>query len=306
MITEARIVGEGTNYPLSAELALPDGQGPFPAAVLVHGSGTSDKDERIGKLTPFKDLAYGLARQGIAVLRYDKRPYKHARRMMKDGLITVREETIEDAVRASRMLKNDPRIDSKKVFIIGHSMGAMLAGRIDAEGGDFAGIIMMAGTPNRMEDLLLRQLREVHKDSRGLVKWIVGRQLRKMEKQLGGLYDMDEETAKQKKFGGGTTLWYFREMGMHPAAEYLNAHSKPVLIMQGENDAQVSLTEDFDKWKDVLKDRENVTYRQFPGLSHLFVPSAERTILKASKESRKEKHIPDNVIEEIAAWIHSL
>ncbi|MBR5981737.1 MAG: alpha/beta fold hydrolase, partial [Firmicutes bacterium] len=119
-------------YPLDGLLTLPDGtEGPFPAVVMVHGSGPSNKDEKVLKLTPFKDLAEGLAKHGIASLRYDKRTFAHARKMKKLDL-TAREETIDDAVAALDMLKNDRRIDTNRIFILGHSMGAMLAPRIDA------------------------------------------------------------------------------------------------------------------------------------------------------------------------------
>ncbi|MBQ2481395.1 MAG: prolyl oligopeptidase family serine peptidase, partial [Treponema sp.] len=70
--------------------------------------------------------------------------YSHPFMMMKKQ-ITVREETIEDAVTAAGLLRSDGRIDAERIFIVGHSMGAMLAPRIDAEGGNFRGLIMMAG-----------------------------------------------------------------------------------------------------------------------------------------------------------------
>ena len=77
MISEKITVGEGGEYPLNGLLTLPDGEGPFPAVVMVHGSGPSDMDERVMKLTPFKDLAEGLAGHGIVSLRFDKRTYAH-------------------------------------------------------------------------------------------------------------------------------------------------------------------------------------------------------------------------------------
>ena len=98
MISEKITVGAGTDYPLKGLLTLPDGPGPFPAVVLVHGSGSSNMDEKIYKLTPFKDLAEALAGHGIAAIRYDKRSYTHGLKMLRQGDITVRQETIEDAL----------------------------------------------------------------------------------------------------------------------------------------------------------------------------------------------------------------
>ena len=149
MIQEPIILGQSTRFPLKGLLTLPEGSGPFPAVVLVHSSGSSNMDEKVGKLTPFKDIALGLAQRGIASVRYDKRSYAHGLKMVLDKghPITVREETIDDALQAARLLRSDSRIDADRVFLLGHSMGAMLAPRIEAEGGDFAGLILLAGTP---------------------------------------------------------------------------------------------------------------------------------------------------------------
>ena len=84
MIQESIILGQNTRYPLKGLLTLPAGSGPFPALVLVHGSGSSNMDEKIGKLTPFRDIAQGLAARGIACIRYDKRSYAHGLKMVLD------------------------------------------------------------------------------------------------------------------------------------------------------------------------------------------------------------------------------
>ena len=104
MIREKVIVGEGTEYPLNGMLTIPEADGPVPTVVMVHGSGSSNMDEKVMKLTPFKDLAEGLARHGIASLRYDKRSFAHGRKMLKAGDVKVKEETIDDAVLAVNML----------------------------------------------------------------------------------------------------------------------------------------------------------------------------------------------------------
>ena len=158
MIIENIVVGEGTKYPLKGILTLPeDRQTQVPAVVFVHGSGSSNMDEKVGKLTPFKDLAEGLAQLGIASVRYDKRSFAHPFKILREKIITVKEETIEDAIRATELLKRDSRIDKDNIFIAGHSMGGMLAPRIDAEGGNYKGLILMAGSPRRLEEIMLDQ-----------------------------------------------------------------------------------------------------------------------------------------------------
>ena len=242
MAEERVIVGAGTKYPLNGLLTIPEqAAGPVPAVVFVHGSGSSNMDEKVGKLTPFKDLAEGLAKHGIASVRYDKRSYAHGLKMVREKnlVITVKEETIEDAVLATELLKQDPRIDPENIFIVGHSMGAMLAPRIDAEGGNYRGLILMAGTPRTLEEVMVGQMEDIMAGSKGLMSKLLVRQLQKISRSFAGMYELTDEAAKAKKMGNGTTLYYFKEMGEHPAADYLRDLQKPMLIMQGEKDFQV-------------------------------------------------------------------
>jgi len=305
MAQEKVTVGKNTDYPLSGILCLPDQiDTPVPAAVFVHGSGSSDMNEHVGGLYPFFDLAEGLMHRGIASLRYDKRSYAHGRKMLKNiHPITVYEETIEDAILAVNMLKNDPRIDPDKVFLIGHSMGAMLAGRIDAEGADCAGLVMMAGIPFTLDEVLERQITELAEGSKGLIGWIMRKQLNKIKASFEGLYEKDPEELKQTKMGGGTTLYYFREMGDHPVSMYLKDNQKPILIMQGEKDFQVRADTDYKAFQEMLGGKDNVTFRLFPGLNHMFVTAKSDRITDSKNEYKDSRHIPDNVIQTISDWI---
>lgn len=303
MISEKIIIGQGTEYPLNGLKLIPcSAEGKVPGVVFVHGSGPSNMDEQIYRLTPFRDLAEGLAERGIASVRYDKRTFVHAGKMRRQTL-TVREETIEDAIIASQLIKNDPRVDADSVFIIGHSMGAMLAPRTDAEGGDFRGLILMAGTPLRLEDIVVRQLKQAGQSKGKLMKAVVSLEDRIYSKKFDGLYDMPDETAKKKKFAGSLTLYYFKEMGKKTAADYLLETEKPALIMQGGMDFQCLASEDYEMFRQLLKDRKNTEFRLYEKLNHLFVKGIYNDILKAGKEYRTEQHIGADVIDDIAAFI---
>ena len=305
MITEKIIIGENTKYPLNGLLTLPeDVTFPVPAVVFVHGSGASNMDEKVGKLTPFKDLADGLAGHGIASVRYDKRSFAHGLKLLlREKDITVKIETIDDAVLATELLKKDPRIDKNRIFIIGHSMGAMLAPRIDSEGGNYRGLILMAGSPRKLEEIMLDQNDEVLRSTKGLVQWIVKKQVSKVTALFDGLYQLTDEEAKKKKVGGGTTLYYFKEMGEHAAADYLKNLEKPILVMQGEKDFQATAAKDFEAYKQLLSDKDNVTFHLYENLNHAFVPSVYGNIMKAKQEYNVEQHIGKEVITDIANWI---
>lgn len=306
MIQEPITLGQNTPFPLKGMLTLPDDlTAPVPAVVLVHGSGSSNMDEKVGKLTPFKDIAEGLAARGIACIRYDKRSFAHGLKMLRDKntVITVWEETIEDALLAAQLLRADGRIDPKRVFLAGHSMGGMLAPRIECAGGDFAGLILLAGSPRRLEEILLEQTREALDGMRGLARWITKKQLAKLEQTFAGLYDLPDDEARAKKVGGGTTLYYFKDMGHPSVAYWLSKTAKPMLVMQGEKDAQVKASVDYKLYQELLGDRENVTFRLYPGLNHAFVPARFDSIADAKKEFTPERHIGAQVLDDLAGWI---
>ena len=304
MKQESIILGHNTPYPLKGLLTLPDGDGPFPALVLVHGSGSGNMDEKVGKLTPFKDIAEGLAARGVACIRYNKRSHTHGLKMVLNRTpITVREETIEDALLAARLLRSDSRIDPSRVFLAGHSMGGMLAPRIECSGGDFAGLILLAGSPRRLEEIMLAQMAEISASSTGLTKKIMEKQRSKFARLFEGLYGLTDGEAKAKKVGGGTTAYYFKEMGQPTVADWLAKTRKPMLIMQGEQDFQVKAAVDFALYKDLLGHRENVTFRLYPGLNHCFVPARFSSIADAKKEFTLERHIGPQVLDDMAEWI---
>lgn len=302
---EKIIIGAETKYPLNGILSVPEGTNRvFPAVVLVHGSGPSNRDEKIGNVTPFKDLAEGLSARGITVLRYDKRTFIYGKQMRTDTGLSVKEETIEDAILAADFLRSDPRIDPGKVFIIGHSMGGMLAPRIDVEGGNFAGIIIMAGSPRKLEEIMMDQFDDMLHSLNPLLRIIAKKQIAKLSSKFHDIYSLtDEEAQATPVMGKYVRAYYFKEMGNHLAVNDLFQSDKPVLILQGDKDFQVSVEKDFNQYRSLLGERPNVTFKLYPNLNHLFMPNVYGQILKMKKEYKVPQRVAAHVIHDIAEWI---
>ncbi|MEH7118958.1 alpha/beta fold hydrolase [Neobacillus vireti] len=308
MIDEKIVIGDGTKYPLNGMLSIPDEiNGLLPAVVLVHGSGPSNMDGKVGNNYPYKDLANALAERGIAVLRYDKRTFVYGKEMKNDTGLSVKEETIEDAILAANFLRKDSRINGNKIFIIGHSMGGMLAPRIDAEGGNFAGIIIMAGSPRKLEEIMMSQNNDVLNSLNRFLKMIAKKQIAAISSKFNNIYNLSDEEAKSTKvLGKYVRAYYLKEIGEHPAAIYLQALDKPVFILQGEKDFQASVEKDFNSYKTLLSDKQNVTFKLYPNLNHLFMPSVYGEILKAKKEYKLPQQIDKQVIQDVSEWILSV
>jgi len=304
MTEEKILLGQGGEFPLNGILTLPDGvDGPVPAAILVHGSGSTNMDEKVYANRPFRDIAEGLAARGVAAIRYDKRSFVYGRKLVKIHGFTVYNETIEDVLLAAALLRKDERIDKDKVFIIGHSMGGMLAPRIDLEGGDFAGLIIMGGTPRRLEDVLFEQIEEAISVYGGLTRIIAKKQETRLKKKLGNIYETDDEAAKDIKTIGGTSVYYFKDLGEPDVPAYLAKTQKPILVMHGEKDAQVRTDLDFDKYKELLSGRDNAFFKLYPDLNHLFMPAVYGTLKDLKKEYKIPSKVADYVIDDIANFI---
>lgn len=260
-VTEEEITVGEEPWQLPGTLTIPaSAEGKWPAVVLVHGSGPSDRDETVGAIKPFRDLAYGLAAQGIAVLRYDKRTSVHAQAIVSDAeayaAFTAEEETIQDAIAAGRLLAADERIDPQRIFVLGHSLGAMLAPRIVNESdGLFAGMVLACGTNRTLLDIMLRQnetaaetILQVNPDAASVVE----EQLKQMRREAEALANMNGDEAR-KATVFGQPAYYFYEMAQHPsAAQLLKELALPTLVINGERDFQINSEEGRETWESVL------------------------------------------------------
>jgi len=307
-MTEKQVtIGEGGKYPLNGILSLPDNcASKVPAVVLVHGSGSHDKDETIYGNKPFRDIAAYLPTKGIAVLRYDKRTFVYGKQMVKEkdfSSFTVKDEMMEDAILAANLLRNENGIDPNRVYIAGHSLGGMLAPRIDAEGGNFAGLIILAGSPRSLTDIMKSQSEEMIPQLGKLLQMLAKKQFASFGKKIDAINSMTEEEAKKTKFIGRNYMWYLKEMNEHPVADYLKAIEKPVLILQGGKDFQVTVEKDFALYQQICGGKQNIHFKLYPELNHLFMKSLYGRIKDVKKEYKAPQNVDPAVLDDIAGFI---
>lgn len=286
-------------WKLGGTLLVPTGTPPFPGVVLVHGPGPNDRDESIFSNQVFKDIAEGLASRGIAVLRYDKRTKIYGEKM-SDMDFTLQQETVDDAVRAIALLRRQPEIDPAKVFVLGHSLGGYAIPRIvaqDTKAGKLAGLIFLAANARPIEDVALAQ--------NDYVAHLNGALSESDQKRLDSL---KAEVAKVKGLqpGGsnppvvlGLPVGYLLDLKGYDPAAGAKTIALPMLFLQGERDFQVT-TVDFDLWKSALSKRDDVTFRSYPKLNHLFIAGQNKS---TPAEYRTPGNVDSQAIGDIATWL---
>lgn len=288
-------------WALPGKLSIPKGAGPFAAVVLVHGSGPNDEDESIGANKPFKDLAWGLVSRGVAVLRYVKRTRKYPQQMAALPGITVKEEAVDDAVLAAEFLTKQPGIDPKRIYIVGHSLGASLAPRIAAADSSIAGIIVMAGILRPLGDVVVEQVKYLS-NLDGKITEAEQKQIDAAEQFAREVRSPDLSATQQVKMLGATIPGsYFLDLRNYHAGEVAAKLTIPILVLQGERDYQVRMA-DFEGWKTALAGRKNATLKSYPALNHLFIAGSGPG---SPAEYGQPGHVADEVMDDMAAWIQS-
>jgi len=290
---EKELVFGAKGWELSGTLTMPKGEGPFPTLILVHGSGPQDRDQSIGPNKPFKDLAWGLASKKIAVFRYDKRTKVHGQKMGTD--FTVEEEVIEDALFAMDLLRRQEGIDPEGIFLLGHSMGGMLAPEIANRDGNVAGVLVLAGPTRTLLELILEQTEYI-----SLIDGKIDEAEQKNLEDIKGTVTAIENrdfVENEIVFGAPAAYWYDL-IERKPIDEALNLHV-PLLVLQGGRDYQVTI-EDFEGWKEGLSEKEYVVFSFYPDLNHLFMEGEDKS---TPKEYLKSGNVYTPVIMDIAYWI---
>lgn len=286
------VIGEKP-WALKGIVSIPNSKAKKPAVVLVHGSGPHDADEAIGPNRPFKDLAWGLATQGVVVLRYEKRTHAHGGEMTPDQ-INVKAEVIDDAVAAAELLRGMTDVDPRRVYVLGHSLGGCLAPAIAERDPKLAGVIILSGT--------LRSMNEVVVDQLAYIASLPGDG---KEQRAKAFADTKAELAKpegEQKTLLGVPVSYWRDLngqlGEHGAAT-IREFGGAVLVLGGGRDYQIT-RKDFELWQKALKDRKNATLVWVPNVNHLFIAGEG---MSTPKEYETAGHVDGKVVSGIASWI---
>ena len=268
------------NYKLPGTLTRPKGKAHLPIVILVHGSGPQDRDGSIGPNKIYRDIAWGLAAQGIAVLRYDKRTYVYGKGSAPEGKeITPEEEVIEDAVSACQLAASMPFVNKQKVFLAGHSLGGLFAPLIATRCPSVTGLILLAAPSRPQDDIIKEQLRYLA--------------------SLNGNADETLLTQQYQQIKAAAPQIYWDYLDKYAPVMTACSLSVPMLFLQGERDYQVTM-QDFAMWKLGMFGKKNVTFLSYPTLNHCFMEGTGKSM---PMEYNHPARVSEKVMEDIAKWV---
>lgn len=288
---------------LDGVLAVPDGTGPFPAVVLVHGAGIHDPDGTAGASKILKDLAWGLASEGIVTLRYEKRLAEHE---VEDERYTLDTVVVDDAVAAVNELTAIEEVAEEAVFVAGHSQGGMCAPRIAARHGGVAGVAILdapADSTHDPDDLaFLRYEFEPDGDLSEEQEAELERERETVRRLAEGDYD-DDET-----IWGRPGTWHRSVRNYDPAGTTSSLDVPAFVLKTGRADEEVQpelvawLRDEFEKWRAVDFARgSRVEY--YEDVDHYFqegfAPANPLSLYFGG-------NVADYVVSDLAVWIDNV
>ena len=327
--TEVTFRNEAAAIDLSGTLTMPPGPGPFPAVVLISGSGPQDRNSSIAGHRPFLVLADYLTRRGIAVLRHDDRGCGRS-----DGNFhgATTADFASDAAAAWEFLTRQPRIDPRRVGLYGHSEGGIAAPMVAASNPKVAFLVLMAGTGIPGDRLVRMQVEAVAR-SRSASEEAVRKEVRMNEKIIGVMKtQQDAQTAETEmrrivlaaqaqmsaeekeqlneseeseiadiKSYAADYAWNRFVLFTDPATSLRRVHC-PVLALNGERDTQVDADVNLQAIEKALKEGGNrsVETAKLPGLNHLFQTAQTG---HPREYGKIEETLAPAILQHVADWI---
>lgn len=294
------------DYKLNGTLLLPKNtDGKIPVVVMLQGSGSSDRDETIyGLNKPFRDIAEGLAAQGIAVLRYDKRTYTYGVDLTEEEInrMSVDEEIVDDFLSSVSYLKSREEIDTDKIFVLGHSLSGYLLPYIYDKEPSLKGGISLAGTIGMpFEDLMKYQYEYLanyddkisEEEQAVLDEFNLGYELVKT-------LNKGEVISDSLILGIGQNYWNF--LNKYDGLKEWKTIVQPTLVLQGERDYQMPM-DNYNLYKDDLSSKENFTFKSYGKLSHIFIKGSKNP---TPNDYTIKGEVDKDVINDIAKWINDI
>ncbi|ADY53571.1 alpha/beta hydrolase fold protein [Pseudopedobacter saltans DSM 12145] len=284
------------NFDLPGMLTLPKSGEKFPLVIFVHGSGPSDMDETVGQHKPFKDLAEGLAMQGIASIRYVKRTMLYGQSFVNKSY-TLKEEVEDDLQKALEYAQSLPEIDKSKIYIFGHSLGGMVAPRFASQHPELKGIILAAAPARAFGDIAVEQyqyLEKASQDTSAQTKKIFAEAIQEAKKGAS----IKTNALPKDTLAMGLPISYWLDLNSLNQVATAKKLKNRILVIQGGNDYQVTLT-DYNLWKSALKGK-NVTFKLYPMLNHLFSFVSEKG---TGAQYQEPGNVEAVLVTDLANWI---
>jgi pimeloyl-ACP methyl ester carboxylesterase len=300
---------------LAATLTVPPGKGPFPAVLLIVGSGPHDRDESLMGHKPFLVLSDYLTRKGIVVLRADKRGVGKS---TGDAATATTADYAIDAEAGVAYLKTRSEVDPRKIGLIGHSEGGVIAPMVAARNHDVAFIVLMAGPGVPGDQIIVEQSRLITeaggaskekadasaaKEREVLDELIKEKDPAALEKELHSmlLADGKQESEIGPSIKIATSPW-FRYFISYDPAPALRMVKCPVLAINGSLDLQVPPAQNLPAIRKALEEAGNkhVEVDELPGLNHLFQTAKTGA---PSEYAQIEETISPVALDKMASWI---
>ncbi len=301
---EYKIVVGKIPFQVMATLTIPRNVEKPACVIIIGGSGPTDKDMSYGDNKPYKDIAWGLASKGVAVIRYDKRTAAYGPQLSMDEYagkhLTIKEEYLDDAHDVITYLSKSKLIDPKKIVVAGHSEGGMLAPLIFEQNKNLAGVIMLEANARPMQDLLVEQMNYLYKDVE--LPFTQRKQIEDAKRHAVYAKDPHLKPNFSNDSLPGATAPYWISVNTVHQVESAKKIKKPMLFIQGERDYQVTLT-DFTIWKEALANKTNCTFKLYPKLNHHLMEGEGRA---NGEEYAKRSNVPEYLIDDMANWIRRL
>jgi uncharacterized protein len=288
----------GKAWTLPGTWTCPKKPGRYPAVVLVGGSGRVNRDSAVGANKPFRDIALGLAARGSCTLRFDKRKAAHPERVLAQiDALTIRDDTIDDALLAIDVARHQPETDPRFIFVAGHSLGAYAVPRISALSQIPCGFIVMAGPVEPLERSFVPQARR-YAAADGEVTAAELAQIAELELAVRRVQDLEPGTTIDRKLlPGRLPAAYWLDLKAHPAAVDAEAMTRPVLVLHGGKDLKVS-ADDMTGWRRHLQNNQLAAFVTYPTLNHMFVDSPEGFV-----GDTPPGNVAEPVLDDITRWI---
>lgn len=300
-MTERQIEFMSDNYKLAGTFMTPDETKALPAVLLLPGSGQTNRDDNAKKLAinVFPQIAEAMNGWGIASLRYDKRGVGESE---GDYWRSDLNDRIADANAAIKWLKAQDDVDSEKIYVLGHSEGALIATSIAAGRTAVAGAILLAGSAKTGEETLLWQGEQIVGNLTGFSKWLVDHlhidPLQKQQQALEKIKKSTKDTYRIQLIQRINAKWMRQFLAYDPERDLANIHV-PVLAITGEKDIQVDPA-DLERMKELVKG--SFEPHLVPDVTHLLRTDSGAPTLKTYKE-QAQRPVDERVVKYIQAWL---